>query len=138
MPRLLPRETAFPVVKSVVLLVAALITAGHAGEKKPVTPGLPQKAAEKDDPLSLDHLLDPGSPVPEILPAPEALPAPPASPGGKKSSAGSAKAELISAANDYRQKTALFRKGKVSRDALRSSAVRVEQAARVYRASLRR
>ena len=125
-------------MKAIVLVVAALVTASHAGDKKPVAPGLPQKAVGKDDPLSLDHLLDPGGPAPEILPAPEALPAPPASLGAKKSSAGSAKAELISAANDYRQKTALFRKGKVRRDALRSSAVRVEQAARVYRASLRR
>jgi hypothetical protein len=125
-------------VKAIVLLIAALITVGHAAEKKNVAPGLPQKAAEKDDPLSLERLLDPGSPVPEILPAPEALPEQPASPGGRKRSAGSAKAELISAANDYRQKTTLFRKGKVSRNALRNSAVRVEQAARVYRASLRR
>lgn len=125
-------------MRAIILLVAALITAGHAREKKTITPGLPQKAAEKDDLLSLDPLLDPGSPVPEILPAPEVLPEPPASPGAKKSRAGSAKTELISAANDYRQKTALFRKGKVSRDALRNSAVRVEQAARNYRASLRR
>lgn len=123
---------------SVPLLLAALLTVGHAADKQTIPPGLPVKSPERDDPLSLDHLLDPGGPAPEILPAPEALPEQPGSPRAKNSSAGAARADLLSAANDYRQKTALYRKGKVTRDALKSSAVRVEQAARAYRASLRR
>ena len=122
-------------MKAIVCFLATLLATSAAADKRNVGPALPQKADDKDDPLSLENLLDPGKPVPEILPAPDALPNPPSS---KKSSASSAKAELIAAANDYRQKTALFRKGKLSREALRESAIRVAQAAKTYRAALRR
>ena len=134
-------------MKTHVLSLLLLTAIAHSADKKPSAPEkkapenmLPEKAAGKDDPLSLQNLLDPGKPVPEILPAPEALPDPPASAGGKSSraTAGSARSELISAANDYRRKTELFRKGKLSRDALKSSAVRVARAARDYRAMVRR
>jgi hypothetical protein len=109
-------------------------------EKKAVESGLPEKKEEKEDPLSIQNLLDPGKPIPEILPAPEVLPDPPATAGGKSKrvTAGSARSELLSAANDYRRKTELYRKGKLSRDALKSSAVRVATAARNYRAMVRR
>ena len=122
-------------MKAIVCFLATLLATSAAADKRNVGPALPQKADDKDDPLSLENLLDPGKPVPEILPAPDALPNPPSS---KKSSASSAKSELIAAANDYRQKTALFRKGKLSREALRESAIRVAQAAKTYRAALRR
>ncbi len=122
-------------MKAIVCFLATLLATSAAADKRNVGPALPQKADDKDDPLSLENLLDPGKPVPEILPAPDALPNPPSS---KKSSASSAKAELIAAANDYRQKTALFRKGKLSREALRESALQVAQAAKTYRAALRR
>ena len=126
-------------MKRLALALVILGSLAHAGGKKTGPEVLPVKGLGKEDPLSLDVLLDPGQPVPEILPAPEALPEPPA--GGKQSGGpgvASAKAELISAANDYRRKTELFRKGKLSRDALRASAVRVAQSAKTYRASLRR
>lgn len=126
-------------MKRLALVLAILGSFAHAGGKKTGQEMLPVKGLGKEDPLSLDVLLDPGQPVPEILPAPEALPEPPAE--QKKSArpgVAAAKAELISAANDYRRKTELFRKGKVSRDTLRSSAVRVAQSAKTYRASLRR
>lgn len=117
------------------LAFAVLLTLSHAAEK----PALPVKSADNDDPLSLENLLDPGMPLPEILPNPDSFPEP-ASPSGSgtKLTASSAKAALISAANDYRRKTELFRKGKVSRDALRSSAIHVAQTAKTYRTALRR
>ena len=121
-------------MKTLVLALAALLATSAAAEK----PALPQKSPDKDDPLSLENLLDPGIPLPEILPNPEALPETKPSSGGGKVTATSARAALISAANDYRRKTELFRKGKVSRDTLRSSAIRVAQTAKTYRASLRR
>jgi multidrug resistance efflux pump len=121
-------------MKLTAAIFALALSAAFAAEKKA---DLPQKTTEKDDPLSLQNLLDPGKPIPEILPAPEYLPDPPSSPGGGKVTRASARSALISAANDYRRKTDLFRKGKVSRDALRSSAVQVAQAAKRYRASLR-
>ena len=107
---------------------------------KKVESALPEKTAEMDDPLSLQNLLDPVIPVPEILPAPEALPESPVSSGNSstRTGAGSARSELIAAANEYRQKAALFRKGKLSRDALSSSAARLSRAARDYRAIVRR
>lgn len=126
-------------MKRLALALAILGCSAHAGGKKTGPEVLPIKGLGNEDPLSLDVLLDPGQPVPEILPAPEALPEPPVR--GKQSSGpgvASAKAELLSAANDYRRKTDLFRKGKVSRDALRASAVRVAESAKTYRASLRR
>ena len=127
-------------MKTPILALLLLSAIAQCAEKKPTESGLPVKAAEKEDPLSLQNLLDPGKPVPEILPAPEALPDPPASAGGKasKRTAGSARSELISAANDYRRKTELFRKGKLTRDALKTAAVRVARAARDYRAMVRR
>jgi len=128
-------------VKRIVLLLmlTALATASAAEKKRPVVPApLPEKGLPIDDALSLDKLLDPGTPLPEILPAPESIPTAPKSPAKKPVSAATAKAELVSAANDYRQKTALYRKGKISRDALKASAVRVVESAKVYRASLKR
>lgn len=141
MPRFISCPPAFSIVRKAILLLmlAAFATASAAGKKRPAVPApLPEKGLPIDDALSLDKLLDPGAPLPEILPAPESIPAAPKSPAKKPASAASAKAELVSAANDYRQKTALYRKGKISRDALKASAVRVVESAKVYRASLKR
>ena len=125
-------------MKAIILALAASIATLHTAEKKPSDAGLPQKSADKDDPFALENLLDPGKPLPEILPNPEALPEAKPSSGSGKTTASSAKAALISAANDYRRKTELFRKGKASRDTLRASAIRVAQTAKTYRAALRR
>jgi hypothetical protein len=140
MSRLIPGEAALSVVKPGILLLIALVaTAAAAEKKKPSPPApLPEKGLPLDDALSLDKLLDPGTSVPDILPAPEAIPAAPKSTAPRPTSAASAKAALISAANDYRRDTALYRKGKLSREALKASAVRVAETARTYRASLRR
>ena len=125
-------------MKAIVIALAISIAAPHAAEKKSSDAVLPQKSPDIDDPFSLENLLDPGKPVPEILPNPEALPEAKPSSSGGKITASSAKAALIAAANEYRRKTELFRKGKVSRDALRDSAIRVAQTAKSYRAVLRR
>jgi hypothetical protein len=129
-------------VKTTALALAALLATASAAEKpapekKASETALPEKGG-KEDPLSLENLLNPGQLGPEILPAPEALPEPPSTSGEKKRpSATSARAALLAAANDYRRKTELFRKGKISRDALRNSAIQVAQTAKTYRASLR-
>ncbi len=121
-------------MKALAFAFALLAPLAHAAEKKYEGPTLPAKSLSKDDPLSLDALLDPGEPVPEILPAPESLP----DPRGTKPRTDSAKTDLIAAANDYRRKTELFRKAQINKDALRSSAIQVAIAAKAYRASLRR
>ena len=121
-------------MKALAFALALLASLAHAAGKKYEGPTLPAKSLSKDDPLSLDGLLDPGEPTPEILPAPESLP----DPRGAKSRTYSAKADLIAAANDYRRKAELFRKTQISKDALRSSATQVAIAAKAYRASLRR
>ncbi len=124
---------------AILLLLALVATATSAEKKKPsVAAPLPEKGLPLEDALSLDKLLDPGTPLPEILPAPEAIPAAPKGTAPKPTSAASAKASLLSAAQEYRRDTALYRKGKLSLEALRASAVRVAESAKTYRASLRR